>query len=197
MKPRSLLALALLSALALVVPATAASGHASWLESSPSAGSTVDTAPSEVQVSFDSPLLDTGGALVVTSADGVVISEPAAVINLAEISVAVDPGAPPGVYTVAFRVVSEDGHTVSDSFDYTVAGTAPVASAEPSPADGTAAPVGSPVAQPPAETAVETTVETTAQTDGGSGGVPVWAWLIGAIALIAIVVAVAARRRRT
>lgn len=198
MRPRSLLAIALLGALALVIPATGASAHADWLESVPAAGSTLDAAPAEVRVSFDSPLLDSGAALVVTNAEGVVISEPKPVIDRTEISVAVDPGAPAGVYTVAFRVVSEDGHTVSDSFDYTVAGQAPAAasapsttaaSAVPSPTDGVAAPVGSPVAAPPVEAATET--------ETASGGIPAWVWIIGAVGLIAIVVAVAAGRRRS
>ena len=124
MRLRPLLAVALLAALALVVPASGASAHASWLSSTPEAGATVETAPSQVRVEFDSGLLDSGAALVVTNADGVVISEPTPVIERSTISIAVDPGAPAGIYTVAFRIVSEDGHTVSDSFDYTVAGEA-------------------------------------------------------------------------
>lgn len=194
MRLRPLLAIALLAALALVAPATGASAHASWLSSTPEAGATVDAAPSQVRVDFDSGLLDSGAALVVTNADGVVISEPRPVIERSAISVAVDPGAPAGVYTVAFRIVSEDGHTVSDSFDYTVAGSAPSASNAPAPAvtsaapaqpAETAAPVGSPVAQPGVDA------------EASAGGLPIWVWVVGAVGVVAIVIAVASGRRRS
>lgn len=194
MRLRPLLAGALLGALALAIPASGASAHASWLSSTPEAGATVETAPSQVRVDFDSGLLDSGAALVVTNADGVVISEPTPVIERSAISVAVDPGAPAGVYTVAFRIVSEDGHTVSDSFDYTVAGEAPSASNAPSPAvtseapaqpAETAAPVGSPVAQPGVDV------------EASAGGLPIWVWVIGVVGVVAIVIAVASGRRRS
>ena len=183
MRLRPLLAITLLGALALITSATGAIAHASWLSSTPQAGATLEAAPTEVRVGFDSGLLASGAALVVTNADGVVISDSTPVIGMSEISVAVDPGAPAGRYTVAFRVVSEDGHTVSDSFDYTVAGDAPGATAA-APAQ-TTAPAGSPAAQPAADTAT------------GSAGLPAWVWIVGAIGVLAIVIAVVGRRRRS
>ena len=194
-------ALALLAAFAIVASATGASAHAAWLSTSPEAGGTVDVAPSEVRVTFDSGLLDSGAALVVTNADGVVISEPTPVIDRTEISVAVDPGAPAGVYTVAFRVVSEDGHTVSESFDYTVAqsaSVAPNASAAPvadaPSADATIAPAAPPSASPVAQP--EAAAQVQAEPESSSGGVPVWVWIVAAVGLIAIAIVVASRRRR-
>ncbi len=89
----------------------------------------LDAAPSIVEVTFDTPLMDVGAALVVRTADGTVISEPHPRWTATVIRVAVAPDAPPGVYTVAFRVVSQDGHPITSTFDYTVAGDVPSPSA--------------------------------------------------------------------
>jgi len=127
--------------LTLAVPAllwapAAAFGHASEVESSPGAGAVLDTAPSEVRITYDSSLLEAGAALVVRSADGESITTGPAVIGDREFSVPVDPSVGPGEYSVAYRVVSQDGHTIENSFTYVVTGEAPAAadaSASPEP----------------------------------------------------------------
>ena len=49
------------------------------------------------------------------------------------IRVAVTSDAPPGAYTVAYRVVSQDGHPITSTFGYTVAGDVPAVDAAASP----------------------------------------------------------------
>jgi copper resistance protein C len=93
-----------------------------------------------------------------------------------------------GIYTVTYRVVSEDGHPVKGTYTFTV--TAPVATSSPSassPALETPAPVVT--SDPPATLAASTTSD-----DG-----PNWALIIGilvALVLIAAGAVLALRRRR-
>lgn len=121
-----------------------AAGHASQTGSSPAAGAVLDAAPSSVEVTFDTPLMDIGAALVVRSEDGTVISDATPEVARTVLRVAVPAEAPPGTYTVAFRVVSQDGHPISSTFDYTIAGEPPTATL--------AAPPPSPAAAEPAQT---------------------------------------------
>jgi methionine-rich copper-binding protein CopC len=154
--------------------ASAAAGHASQTGSTPAADAVVDTAPSVVDVSFDTPLMDIGAALVVRSEDGTVVSDPVPVVERTRIQVAVEPDAPPGVYAVAYRVVSQDGHPITSTFEYTVAGEPPSAPATSAPAE----------AAPAAVTAVE-------EPDG-----PPYALIAGGLLALTLLVAGAIALRR-
>lgn len=112
-------------------------GHASQTGSTPAAGAVLDAPPSSVEVTFDTPLMDIGAALVVRSEDGTVISEAVPEVARTRIRVGVQTDAPPGTYTVAFRVVSQDGHPITSTFDYTVTGNASAATASDAPSTPT------------------------------------------------------------
>lgn len=154
---RLILALVAVLTVSLAALGGPAAAHSSQAGSSPEDGESVTVAPSEVEVLFDSPLLDVGAALVVRDASGtpVVVGTPR--VDRQRITVDVDPAAPPGEYTVAYRVVAEDGHAIESTFGYTVAGDAPPASAPPpssAPVEDDASPVGgdAPAAAEPAST---------------------------------------------
>ena len=151
MSPTTLVRALGTAALALaigVIGMPSASGHASQTGSSPADGAILDTAPSEVEVTFDTPLMDIGAALVVRSADGTVISDAVPEVARNAIRVAVPTDAAPGTYTVAFRVVSQDGHPITSTYDYTVAGSAPAETAPAPPADTAAQPGDAPSSPP-------------------------------------------------
>ena len=105
-----------------VVALPSAAAHSSQTGSTPAEGAVLDVPPSLVEVTFDTPLMDMGAALVVRSEDGTVISDAAPEVDRTAIRIAVAADAPPGAYTVAYRVVSQDGHAITSTFDYTVAG---------------------------------------------------------------------------
>lgn len=127
------LLVSLLAALGLSTAcAVPVAAHASQTETAPEDGSVLPTAPSSVVVRFDSPVLDIGAAIVVRDASGTSVVIGAPRIDRQQITVDVDPDAPPGEYTVAYRIVAEDGHTLESSFGYTVAGD------PQAPADGSA-----------------------------------------------------------
>lgn len=122
-------AVVILAATLGALTAPAAHGHASQTGSTPAAGAVLDAAPAYVEVTFDTPIMGIGAALVVRSADGMTISEGSPAIERTAIRVDVPANAGPGTYTVAFRVVAEDGHAITSTFDYTVAGSAPTPAA--------------------------------------------------------------------
>lgn len=172
----------MLGVLALL-PASPASAHSELLESTPAEGATLSEAPSEVQLVFGESVLEDGSSILVTSG-GATVSKPntfTAQDTVASVQLA--PGQP-GSYTVAFRVVSADGHVVSDTYTYTVTG-----SQSPS-----ANPTESPSLN---ESQAAATSPPTDESDD-SGGSVVWVLGLGAIGivLIAALIAVAVRGRR-
>lgn len=161
-----------------------AMAHASQTGSTPEAGAVLEAAPSTVEVTFDSPLMDIGAALVVRAADGTVVSDSVPEVAGSRIRVDVPPDTAPGTYTVAFRVVSQDGHPITATFDYTVAGDAP------GPAAASAA--GSPSASAPITPSAEAVVAPLGEESGG----PPTTLIVGGLLVLtlAVVGAIALRR---
>jgi methionine-rich copper-binding protein CopC len=171
-----------------VIATPSAAGHASQTGSSPAAGAVLEAAPTSVEVTFDTPLMDVGAALVVRSEDGTVVSD-APEVDRTAIRVAVPPDAPPGTYAVAFRVVSQDGHPITSTFDYTVAGDAPAATAPSTPAAtaATAAPA-------PSASASLAGSSPAAPVEPSSG--PPYALIAGGLLVLTLIVAGAIALRR-
>lgn len=101
-----------------VVGAAPASAHASLVRSSPADQSSVAAAPRTVTLTFDENIR-MPSVILVTDADGasVVRGKTSVVDNIASTRVSTGPS---GDYTVAYRVVSADGHPVSGRLDFTV-----------------------------------------------------------------------------
>jgi methionine-rich copper-binding protein CopC len=114
------LLLALLGGLVLLVgPGVgAASAHAELLGTTPGAGSVLSRAPTAVVLTFDEPVQPQGATIVVTAPDGSRVAAGAAVLagNKVRSSIPSRPAA--GTYTVAYRVVSDDGHPVEGQFSF-------------------------------------------------------------------------------
>jgi methionine-rich copper-binding protein CopC len=154
------------------------SAHSSQLDSSPAPNSVLAVAPAQIRITFDSPLMDIGAAIVVRSTDGTVISDETPVINGQTLTVRVDPEANSGKYTVAYRIVSEDGHTLTSTFTYVLEGPAPEVPMAPSASDSTA--------------------PSAASTPEVSSTSAVWLITTGALLILALAgaVLIALRRRR-
>ncbi|WP_250031209.1 copper resistance CopC family protein [Paractinoplanes maris] len=132
--------------LAVLLPGVPAWAHAQLVAAAPTRDATLTTAPTEVTLTFNEQLNPDFTTIVLSdaarqrlAASAPQVSGPTGTIRLST---------PPtnGDYTVAYRVVSTDGHTVQGSYEFTVADPsrpAPVASAPiaeptapPTPADG-------------------------------------------------------------
>ena len=126
------------SALITLGSASPAAAHNSQIGSTPAAGAVLEAAPDLVSVRFDAALMDVGEALVVRAPDGTIVSTGIPEIKRDTIRTAVRTDVPAGEYTVAYRIVSKDGHPVTATFTYTVTSGA-AASPSPRPAKSTAA----------------------------------------------------------
>lgn len=129
------LAVAVLAGLALALVAGPAYAHDELIGSDPAAGSQVAELPSEITMTFSGVLLDEPGAteVVVTDAEGNDLTALAPVLDGTRLTQGLV-GSASGTVTVTYRVVSSDGHPVSDRFTFTVGtGDAPPATATPLP----------------------------------------------------------------
>jgi methionine-rich copper-binding protein CopC len=178
-------ALALVAA--LLLPAAPASAHDFPTGSSPKAGSTVTAPLRSVSVTFDEAVLTYGrGSTVlrVIGPDGRHFEAACPRVDDRTVSVAARLGGA-GRYTVSWRVVSADGHAVTDSLVFTYrppSGTAAAAGSSAGPDCGAGS--GAPRAASPS---------------GSSGTVVLVAVVGGLLVLLvaaAVVVAVVLVRRR-
>jgi hypothetical protein len=127
----SLATAALLAVVVAGLGATQAAAHASLISSSPPDGATVTTAPTRVELAFSE---DVGAPsiIAVTGPNGIqVVDGPTQIRNASAIQPLKTLTAA-GLYKIAYRVVSADGHPVSGqlTFTYAPAGSNVVASAQ-------------------------------------------------------------------
>nr|WP_198428813.1 copper resistance CopC family protein [Nocardia bovistercoris] len=151
---------ALLTGFALFGVGLAAAGpaaaHSAAVSSVPENGSTVDTGPVRVSVTFNEELQPNFPSLTVVGPDGNLWSKGQPAVDGRTVSVETGALGPAGVYTIAFRVTSADGHPVSGTRTFTLS----------TPGNGTPGP------------------KPGAAEDGDSGGgVPLWVFILGGAVL--------------
>lgn len=193
--------LALIVGFALTLVASPAFAHDELIGSSPAAGSEVDALPAEITLTFSGVLIDGAGTtqVVVTDASGADITGGDPVLDGTKVTQPLAASAAPGLVTVVWRVVSSDGHPVSDQFTFTVAGgsgASPEASASASSPAATSSAAVAPTGTAPSPT------ESAPADDAGDGGMSPAVWIGAGVAIFAALIAVftatsAAERRRT
>ncbi|OLR95607.1 copper resistance protein CopC [Actinokineospora bangkokensis] len=154
--------------LALAGAAGTASAHNQLVGSNPVAGSSVATAPDTVELTFDQPVQEGQdlNTVVVQGPDGSSQWQGgAAQVKSNVVSAPLRALGPAGKYTIGYRILSADGHSVTGEVEFTLtqAGTGTPA---PATAGGTASQSSGSSAP-----------------DGG-GGIPVWVWVVGAVVLL-------------
>ncbi|WP_229068429.1 copper resistance CopC family protein [Actinoplanes sp. DH11] len=115
------LLVALTAALLVLAPGTPAWAHARLVSSDPAEGSTLTAAPATVTLEF-SERLNPDFTTVVLS-DAAMRRVPAADVTVENARGTLTPTGElaNGIHTVAYRVVSVDGHTVQGSYTFTLA----------------------------------------------------------------------------
>jgi methionine-rich copper-binding protein CopC len=147
----------LLSAMALGGTAVAWA-HAVRVAADPPPDATLSAAPSRVSATFNEQLQSDFAAMTVVGPDGNLWADGAPQVQGPSVSVGVRPLGPTGSYTVNYRVTSADGHVVSGSWAFTMTVTG---SGTPGPSASASAPAA-------------------------EGALPVWPFIVGAAAVIAI-----------
>lgn len=192
---RALLALVLCLP-ALLLAAGPASAHAGLLDSDPADGARLERAPQQVTLSFNEDIQRP--AYVVVRAGGEEVASGEAEVAGPRVTAAVPADAAAGEWSVAFRVVSTDGHPVTGELGFTVA--------EPPAADPSETPSGTPSGTPGGEPSDGDAADepSPAPAQAGTAEVEAGLWerhgdhvLVGAALLaLAAVVLVLARRSR-
>jgi copper resistance protein C len=168
----------LLVVVSSLATALSASAHAALKSMTPAEGSTVRQAPKQVVLEFNEPISTTFATVTITGPDGASVAKGNADVSGATVTQAVSEDLSAGGYMVAFRVVSKDGHPISDKKEFTLALPATTSStAAPTSVTPDTATTSAPVAAP------SSAKHTTAHDEGGSS-VPMWALL--AVAVVAL-----------
>jgi copper resistance protein C len=106
---------------AALLGAGPASAHDAVESTSPAAGATVPTPPAAVSLTLSNRPLTLGTQITVSDAAGTSWADGAVQIVDNVASQKLRTGAPAGVYTVQWRVVSSDGHPIEGTFSFTAA----------------------------------------------------------------------------
>lgn len=164
---RRLAAVACAATLLLIATlnAPAAFAHAARVSADPPDNAMLAAGPDRVSATFNERLQTTFAAMTVVGPDGNVWSTGEPAVQGAVVGIGLRPLGPAGTYTVNYRVTSADGHVVSGSWSFRL--TVP----------GTGTP------GPPAGGA------------GAGGGLPVWPFVVVAVALVAAAALWAVRRK--
>jgi methionine-rich copper-binding protein CopC len=186
--------LLLAGTLGVIGSVPAASAHNYLVSSTPEAGAVLTELPSEFVITTNDVLLDFGGentgsagALEVQGPDGLFYGDGCVTVSGPSISTAAALG-PAGEYTVIWRVVSTDGHPVSNQFAFTWqpdAGQVASTGASAAPVCPTAVGDDTAAAGPD-----DPAPDATARSDSDGEFVSVLAWGGGALAAIALAVGV-------
>jgi hypothetical protein len=177
---RRLAALAVLLGLALLGGAGTAAAHNVLIGTDPPDGTRLATGPARVTLTFDLPVQAGFSTVTVTGPDGKQWQAGPPVEDGPTVSSPVKPLGPAGQYTIGYQVLSADSHPVRGAvrFVLTTPGTGTPGAPAPDSANG-----GVGANRPAAQ--------------DGSGGTPVWPWLVGAGVLLVAGVVVALRVGRS
>lgn len=114
-----------LSAFVMVVGTTFLSAmpalaHDQVVSASPGENVSLATAPSEVVIEFTADLLDTGALINVSNANGDDVTEGEIRLEGRTVTQPLQSNLPNGQYTIVWRVVSSDGHPITDSYQFAI-----------------------------------------------------------------------------
>ncbi|MCH1864976.1 copper resistance protein CopC [Nocardioides sp. CFH 31398] len=169
----------------------------------PEDGATVQRPPTEVSLEFSEEVSEPA-FVSVTTADGIDVTGGSVAVDGARVTRPLAAAAAAGEYTIAYRVVSADGHPIEGETTFTAdqPAAAPKASTqpgddggatEPTPADeGTAAPSEDPTTADGSDT--EPAASQTDESD--EGGVSTTVVVVGVVVLVAVVTLLMLARRR-
>ena len=116
-----LLVLMLLTLAAGVGLAGPAAAHNVLTSSDPTNGSTLQAAPTTVRLTFDQPVQDFEPVVTVIGPDGNRYESGAPVVDSTVVTAAVSALPVAGAYSIAYRVVSADGHPVEGEIKFELA----------------------------------------------------------------------------
>ena len=183
-----LLAAILVGMATVIAPGVPAYAHSALRESAPRDGAVLAEPPSEITLVFNEKLQGQFTTIKVTTSDGAVVDVEKARTDGAKAIQLLPAALAAGEYTVAYRILSADGHPVTGKISFRTKTAASPSLPVSAFASGSAAPATS-SAQPPAANTGLASVEKEI-------GLGPWLWVVGAVLVGIAGVLVVVRRRR-
>ncbi|MEU1737260.1 copper resistance CopC family protein [Streptosporangium sp. NPDC020145] len=182
---RRLLTVLLLTGTVLLSVVTPARAHNILVGSDPEDGASLATAPGRITLTFDQPVRQGFAQISVTGPGETRWEEGKTAVSGAKVSVGVRPLGPAGQYVVGYRILSSDGHPVSDkvTFTLTAAGTGSPAQAAPGASEASGAPAQE----------LDLSAQAAEAAQNGGAGMAVL-WIVAALVLLGGATVVAMRR---
>lgn len=175
---RTLAALAA-TLLILIGPVSAASAHDVLTGSTPQDGQTLKTMPGVIELTFSNTPIAMGSQIIIEDAEGTDWSTGEIEIVDTAVTQPISPDAPPGKYTVTWRVVSSDSHPIEGIFSFTVASGG----------------VGAGASDQQPQKAVQGEAQEQGEQKGGAFPFSLVLIMVGILAALVIIIAVLARHR--
>lgn len=122
-----------LIALGLLFSGSAASTANTLVSTSPTAGQSLESAPSAVTLTAEVPILDTGNEVVVTDPSGIRVDDGTLTIAGNEAIVGLKNFVRSGIYTVNYTLLAENDVPLTGSFTFNFAEPTIVATTAPEP----------------------------------------------------------------
>lgn len=187
--PIALLSTLLLAMLLVLVPVSAiASAHDQLIESSPSDGQELESAPTEATLRFSAEMIEIGAEIALIdaeSSESIALPE-AFTIDYDTLSQPL-PELGAGSYAINWRVVSQDGHPISGTIGFTVVGGSAL-DTEPTAQPTETAGLGNASDEVPS-TAEESSQDSVEPQDTGSGtALLTEPWQVIALTIVAVLV---------
>lgn len=117
---------ALVASIAWASPVAA---HAQLDTSSPAPSAVLESAPSEIRLDFNEPVVPVARSIEIYNQEGqrIVVGEALVSSDDPSVLIAGDvPGIPDGLYVVAWRAVSNDGHAIEGAYSFQIGASAPI-----------------------------------------------------------------------
>jgi copper transport protein len=105
------------------------SAHGQLDSSSPAPSAVLETAPSEISLDFNEPVTPVARSIEIYNQDGqrIVLGEALLSPDDPSVLIAKDvPAIPDGLYVVAWRAVSNDGHAIEGAYSFQIGASAPI-----------------------------------------------------------------------
>ena len=186
--------LATVAALATVLGvATPAAAHTQLVESTPSSGAQLATAPAEVTLSFADQVLTMGAAIYVVDGSGRDWASTEPTVDFATVTVQLDASMPVAGYEIRWRVVAADGHPITGIIPFTIGDAKPLPRSDNSGNSGNSGNAGDPGAESGTDPAAEN--QSTTQDQGPNRVLLIGAG--GATLAVAVFLLIQFLRRRT
>ena len=115
--------------LASIAWASPVAAHAQLDTSSPAPSAVLESAPSEVRLDFNEPVTPVARSIEIYNQEGqrIVLGEALVSPDDPSVLIAGDvPEIPEGLYVVAWRAVSDDGHAVEGAYSFQIGASAPI-----------------------------------------------------------------------